>query len=107
MELLFTVIACFCFMLVGALIGHLGSRHLSKDIIKPLLDELHYSFKHVSARDLQVYHGVNESDWLSTRPHDGGRVWDKDEMPTDLAAEAERLAQEFERLNGDLPPTAE
>jgi hypothetical protein len=107
MELLFTVVACFCFMLVGAIIGHLANRHIVKDMMKPLLDELHYAFKHVSARDLQVYHGINESDWLSTRPHSDGRNWEKDEMPTDLAAEAERLAQEFERLNGDLPPTAE
>jgi hypothetical protein len=107
METVLIVFACFCFMAFGAIIGNISNRHVAKTIISPLLSELRYAFRHVSAHDLQVYHGVNESDWLSTRPHEdpdrkGGEVYG-----TDLAAEAERLAQEFERLNGDLPPTAE
>ena len=104
METFLTVISCFCFMVFGAIIGAVANRNINRSIIAPLLVELRYAFKHVSAHDLQVYHGINESDWLSTRPHEPseGR-----ESSIDLAAEAERLAQEFERMNGDLPPTAE
>ena len=103
MEMFLTILACFCFMLVGAVLGHLSNRQISKDIISPLLSERHYVFRHMASHDLQVYHGIKESDWLSERPHEA-----QERRPrTDLAAEAERLAQEFERLNGDLPPTAE
>ena len=102
MELAVTVIACFAFMVVGAVIGTIANAQLSRAVISPLLENLKYAFKHVSAHDLQVYHGINESDWLSSRPHEA-----PDKQPMDMAAEAERLAREFERMNGDLPPTAE
>ena len=106
MELALTVFACFCFMIFGALIGNVASARLIGSIVAPLLEELRYVFKHVASHDLQVYHGINESDWMATRPHDirGGM---SSEAPMDMAAEAERLAREFERMNGDLPPTAE
>lgn len=104
METVLTVISCFCFMICGAVIGAIANRNISKSIIGPLLAEIRYAFKHVSAHDLQVYHGINESDWLSSRPHEPS---ERRESAVDLAAEAERLAQEFERMNGDLPPSAE
>ena len=103
-ELVFCVIACFAFMLVGAYIGIKAQERATG----PLLDQLQYMFKHVSSHDLQVYHGVQETDWMANRPY---------EKPTaatpvartseDIMLDAENLAREFERANGDLSPTAE
>ena len=103
-ELVFCVVACFAFMLVGAWIGIRAQERATA----PLLDQLQYMFKHVSSHDLQVYHGVQETDWMSSRPY---------EKPTaatpvartseDIMLAAENLAREFERANGDLSPTAE
>mgnify|MGYP001185422406 FL=1 len=103
-ELVFCVIACFAFMLVGAWIGIRAQEKATA----PLLDQLQYMFKHVSSHDLQVYHGVQETDWMANRPY---------EKPTaatpvvrtseDIMLDAENLAREFERANGDLAPSAE
>ena len=103
-ELVFCVIACFAFMLVGAWIGIRAQERATA----PLLEQLHYMFKHVSSHDLQVYHGVQETDWMANRPYDKptaatpvGRTSE------DIMLDAENLAREFERANGDLAPSAE
>ena len=103
-ELVFSVIACFAFMIVGAWIGIRAQERATA----PLLEQLHYMFKHVSSHDLQVYHGVQETDWMANRPY---------EKPTaatpvartseDIMLDAENLSREFERANGDLAPSAE
>lgn len=91
-------------MLVGAWIGIRAQERATA----PLLDQLQYMFKHVSSHDLQVYHGVQETDWMANRPYDRPTaVTPNARTAEDLMLDAEDLAREFERANGDLSPTAE
>tara|TARA_B100000929_G_scaffold194854_1_gene154521 strand:- start:3647 stop:3961 length:315 start_codon:yes stop_codon:yes gene_type:complete len=104
MELILTVVACFVFTIIGAVVGGLASARLAEDVVRPLIKELHYAIKHISAHDLQVYHGVSESDWSAERPHFGP---DTPRSREQMAFDAEELARELDRYNGNLPPTAE
>lgn len=100
MDFLTGLLCCLSCVATGAIIGALTIRKLSNVIITPLIKEIHYMVKHISAHDLQVYHGINETDWGSSRPHADVQapspMWDQ-----------EAFARELERFNGDLPPSAE
>lgn len=104
MELVLTVSACLVFTIVGAVAGSIASSRLAEGVVKPLIKELHYAIKHISAHDLQVYHGITESDWSAERPHFG---FDRPKSREEMALDAEELARELDRYNGNLPPTAE
>ena len=56
-----------------------------------------------NAHDLQVYNGVVETDWAGERPYIGSPPKSRAQTVFD----AEELARELERYNGDLPPSAE
>ena len=104
METLLIVGACFVFAIVGAIVGSIANARLSDEVVKPLIEELHYAIKHISAHDLQVYHGIIESDHAGERPHFGPTP---PKTRDQMAFDAEELARELDRYNGDLPPTAE
>jgi hypothetical protein len=55
--------------------------------------------KHVAAHDLQVYHGISEVDRNQARPFETSK--------SIMGLDPEALAMELERMNGDLPPSAE
>ena len=95
-ELILTVIACFGFLAFGAWIGI----RAQKQVMQPFLDLIQYMVKHVAAHDLQVYHGISEVDRNQGRPF-------KSEQRGSMGMSPEDLAIELERMNGDLPPTAE
>jgi len=102
MDVIATAFTHLLFIVTGAIIGGAATRRMAQVVVEPLLEELHYAFKHVSAHDLQVYHGIQETDWSSTRPHrKGGKNMDQALM------DADALARELDRQYGDLPPTAE
>ena len=103
MELILTVVACFLFMLAGAIVGSIASGRVCEEVVKPLISELHYCIKHVSAHDLQVYNGIVETDWTGDRPYIGNPPKTRGQMILD----AEELARELDRYNGDLPASAE
>ena len=100
MDFVTGLVCCLSSVTAGAIIGALTITKLSHVIITPLIKEIHYMIKHVSAHDLQVYHGISETDWGTKRPHPAPEqrtsLWDQ-----------EQFARELERYNGDLPPTAE
>ena len=94
-ELIFTVLACFGFLAFGAWIGV----RAQKSVMGPYLELIQYMVKHVAAHDLQVYHGISEVDRNSSKPFTDDRGI--------MGLDPEELAMELERMNGDLPPTAE
>ena len=102
MDIIFTALTYFLFVITGAVIGGAASRRMAQTVVAPLLKEVHYMFKHVSAHDLQVYHGIQETDWSSARPH-GKKIPNMEQQMMD----ADALARELDRQFGDLPPTAE
>jgi len=103
MELIVVPLACFIFMIAGAVIGSVAASRVSEDVVKPVVQELHYCIRHISAHDLQVYNGVVETDWAGERPYIGSPPKSRAQTVFD----AEELARELERYNGDLPPSAE
>ena len=96
-EMIFTVIACFVFLVFGAFIGVKAQKML----MKPFIDLIEYMVRHVASHDLQVYHGISEVDRATNAPHQRPR------SDTIMGLSPEELAMELERMNGDLPPTAE
>ena len=97
METAFTVLACFIFMAFGAWIGVKAQKML----MKPFIELIEYMIKHVASHDLQVYHGISEVDRASKAPYE------RRMSETVMGLSPEELAMELERMNGDLPPTAE
>tara|TARA_B100001013_G_scaffold343937_1_gene272802 strand:+ start:4263 stop:4571 length:309 start_codon:yes stop_codon:yes gene_type:complete len=102
MDIIFTAFTYFVFVITGAIIGGAATRRMASVIVQPLLKELHYAFKHVSAHDLQVYHGIQETDWSTSRPHQRQPKSHEQQM-----MDADALARELDRQYGDLPPNAE
>ena len=42
MELIVVPLACFIFMIAGAVIGSVAASRVSEDVVKPVVQELHY-----------------------------------------------------------------
>lgn len=103
MDVVITAFTHLLFIVAGAIIGGAATRRMAQVVVEPLLQELHYAFKHVSAHDLQVYHGIQETDWSTARPHKRTQTKTMDQSLMD----ADALARELDRQYGDLPPTAE
>lgn len=103
METLITAFTYFIFVLTGAIIGGAATRRMSQTVIDPLLAEVRYMIKHLSAHDLQVYHGIQEVDWGTNRPYDRKKPKSMEQQIMD----ADALARELDRQYGDLPPNAE
>ena len=96
-SIVFTVISCFVFLAFGAWMGIKAQ----KTIMKPFFELIEYMIKHVASHDLQVYHGISEVDRANKRPFEQAR------SDTVMGLSPQDIAMELERMNGDLPPTAE
>lgn len=74
---------------------------------EPLLKEMRYMIRHVAAHDLQVYHGISMTDFQTDPQRRRTPAAKNSRSPEDLMVEAEALAMEFDRMNGNLAPSAE
>ena len=104
-ELVLLSVALFCSMAFTAWL----SLTIQRRIQEPLLKEMRYMIRHISAHDLQVYHGVAMTDY-QTAPNQrmnglGSQAPTKSRE--ELVIEAETIAREFDRFNGNLTATAE
>lgn len=82
---------------------------IQRRIQEPLLKEMRYMIRHISAHDLQVYHGVAMTDY-QTAPGaapGGSGAQPSTRSREELVVEAESIAREFDRFNGNLTATAE
>ena len=51
MDVVVTAFTHLLFIVTGAIIGGAATRRMAQVVVEPLLEELHYAFKHVSAHD--------------------------------------------------------
>ena len=77
----------------------------------PLLKIINRQQKYLASRDLQVYQGITYSDWqTSENPSLQRKVvrdGKDDKSPEDLVMDAEHLAREFQRIEGEMTYSAE